>query len=184
MVVSQHPASSGNKPVVYFYDEEMTNYNYGGGNPMRPHRVRLTTNLVEGYNLTSQMRLMRPSTRTREDIMKFHADDYVDFLMSVTPENQEEYMLQMRRFNLGAVGAYRRIVVSNQSWRSSSVVVWLGGLETGWRDRPLALALARSPAHPLTRSFYARQGRPIVPCLTGCSSTFRSIRGDRSGALG
>jgi len=151
---------------------------------MRPHRVRLTTNLVEGYNLTSQMRLMRPSTRTREDIMKFHADDYVDFLMSVTPENQEEYMLQMRRFNLGAVGAYRRIVVSNQSWRSSSVVVWLGGLETGWRDRPLALALARSPAHPLTRSFYARQGRPIVPCLTGCSSTFRSIRGDRSGALG
>ena len=71
---------------------------------MRPHRVRLTTNLVEGYNLTSQMRLMRPTTRTREDIMKFHADDYVDFLMSVTPENQEEYMLQMRRFNLGAVG--------------------------------------------------------------------------------
>jgi histone deacetylase 1/2 len=92
------------KPVVYFYDEEMTNYNYGGGNPMRPHRVRLTTNLVEGYDLTSHMRLMRPSSRSREDIMKFHADDYVDFLMSVTPENQEEYMLQMRRFNLGAVG--------------------------------------------------------------------------------
>ena len=46
------------------------------------------------------MRLMRPETRSREDIMKFHADDYVDFLMSVTPENQEEYMLQMRRFNL------------------------------------------------------------------------------------
>jgi len=147
MVVSQHPASSGNKPVVYFYDEEMTNYNYGGGNPMRPHRVRLTTNLVEGYNLTSQMRLMRPSTRTREDIMKFHADDYVDFLMSVTPENQEEYMLQMRRFNLGAVGAYRRIVVSNQSWRSSS---------SGWEAWRLAGGIARSRsrslAHPLTRS--------------------------------
>eukprot|EP00889_Picochlorum_renovo_P005891 jgi/Picre1/32921/NNA_008250.t1 len=95
---------SKHKPVVYFYDEEMTNYNYGGGNPMRPHRVQLTTNLVDGYGLTSQMRLMRPKTRSREDIMKFHADDYVDFLMSVTPENQEEFMLQMRRFNLGAVG--------------------------------------------------------------------------------
>ncbi len=66
---------------------------------------RTTPSLVnDRYNLTSQMRLMRPETRSREDIMKFHADDYVDFLMSVTPENQEEYMLQMRRFNLGAVG--------------------------------------------------------------------------------
>lgn len=30
--------------------------------------------------------------------------DYVDFLASVTPENQEEFMMQMRRFNLGPVG--------------------------------------------------------------------------------
>ena len=95
---------SSHKPVVYFYDEEMTNYNYGGGNPMRPHRVRLTTNLVDGYGLTQHMRLMRPNPKSREEIMNFHADDYVDFLMSVTPENQEEFMLQMRRFNLGAVG--------------------------------------------------------------------------------
>ncbi|KDD73808.1 histone deacetylase, partial [Helicosporidium sp. ATCC 50920] len=30
--------------------------------------------------------------------------DYVDFLSSVTPENQEDFMMQMRRFNLGPVG--------------------------------------------------------------------------------
>lgn len=30
--------------------------------------------------------------------------DYVDFLMSVTPDNQDEFLMQMRRFNLGAVG--------------------------------------------------------------------------------
>lgn len=30
--------------------------------------------------------------------------DYVDFLNSVTPDNQEEFMMQMRRFNLGPVG--------------------------------------------------------------------------------
>lgn len=83
---------------------QMTNYNYGGGNPMRPHRVRLTTNLVNGYGLTEKMRLMRPKPRSREDIMLFHADDYVDFLMSVNPDNQEEFMMQMRRFNLGTVG--------------------------------------------------------------------------------
>lgn len=30
--------------------------------------------------------------------------DYVGFLASVTPDNQDEYILQMRRFNLGPVG--------------------------------------------------------------------------------
>lgn len=30
--------------------------------------------------------------------------EYVDFLKSVTPDNQDEYLLQMRRFNLGPVG--------------------------------------------------------------------------------
>jgi histone deacetylase 1/2 len=90
--------------VAYFFDEEQCNYNYGGGNPMRPHRHRLTTNLVKGYDLDKKMRVLRPEARTREEIMYFHADDYVDFLTSVTPENQEEFMMQMRRFNLGPVG--------------------------------------------------------------------------------
>ena len=30
--------------------------------------------------------------------------DYVAFLKNVTPDNQDEYMVQMRRFNLGPVG--------------------------------------------------------------------------------
>jgi len=82
----------------------MTNHNYGAANPMRPHRARLTTNLVTGYGLTDKMRIMRPVPRSREETMLFHADDYVDFLMSVTPDNQDEFLMQMRRFNLGAVG--------------------------------------------------------------------------------
>lgn len=52
----------------------MTNYNYGGGNPMRPHRVRLTTGLVDGYGLTDKMQIMRPRSRSKEEIMLFHAD--------------------------------------------------------------------------------------------------------------
>ena len=60
--------------VAYYFDEEMCNYNYGGGNPMRPHRHRLTTNLVTGYGLQEKMQLVRPVARTREQIMEFHAD--------------------------------------------------------------------------------------------------------------
>ncbi|CAL8465253.1 g4788 [Coccomyxa elongata] len=92
------------KTVGYFYDEELTNHNYGGGNPMRPHRVRLTHSLVSNYGLNSKMYVHRPQARSKEQIEEFHCDDYVDFLNSVTPDNQDEYILQMRRFNLGPVG--------------------------------------------------------------------------------
>ncbi|PSC69941.1 histone deacetylase [Micractinium conductrix] len=104
MTDDRPPAAKASKSVAYFFDEELCNYNYGGGNPMRPHRHRLTTNLVRGYGLDDKMKVFRPPPRSREEIMHFHADDYVDFLTSVTPENQEEFMMQMRRFNLGPVG--------------------------------------------------------------------------------
>jgi acetoin utilization deacetylase AcuC-like enzyme len=53
---------------------QFPNYSYGGGNPMRPHRVRLTTKLVEGYGLHDKMRILRPHWESREGIMQFHAD--------------------------------------------------------------------------------------------------------------
>jgi acetoin utilization deacetylase AcuC-like enzyme len=60
--------------VAYFFDEELCNYNYGGGNPMRPHRHRLTSNLVRGYGLEEKLQIIRPRARTRDEIMHFHAD--------------------------------------------------------------------------------------------------------------
>ena len=35
----------------YFYDADIGNYVYGEGHPMRPHRVRLTHELVVNYGL-------------------------------------------------------------------------------------------------------------------------------------
>ncbi|KAK9836982.1 hypothetical protein WJX81_004308 [Elliptochloris bilobata] len=92
------------KTVGYFYDEELTNFNYGGGNPMRPHRVRLTHSLVKNYGLNKRLLVHRPQPHNDEELEMFHADDYVTFLKNVTPDNQDEYMTQMRRFNLGPVG--------------------------------------------------------------------------------
>jgi hypothetical protein len=79
-------------------------FNYGGGNPMRPHRVRLTHSLVSHYDLEKSMVLHRPTPRSETQIEEFHADDYVKFLKAVTPDNQDEFLTQMRRFNMGSVG--------------------------------------------------------------------------------
>lgn len=50
------------------------NHNYGGGNPMRPHRVRLTHSLVSNYGLNSKMYVHRPQARSKEQIEEFHCD--------------------------------------------------------------------------------------------------------------
>ncbi len=62
------------KTVAYLYDEELGNYSYGGGNPMRPHRVRLTHSLVENYGLGSRMLQHRPNWQSQDEISQFHAD--------------------------------------------------------------------------------------------------------------
>ncbi|CAA6665597.1 unnamed protein product [Spirodela intermedia] len=53
---------------------------------MKPHRIRMAHNLVVHYALHRLMEISRPYPASDEDIRRFHSDDYVDFLSSVTPE--------------------------------------------------------------------------------------------------
>ncbi len=91
----------GKKKVCYFYDPEVGNYYYGQGHPMKPHRMRMTHNLLLHYGLHKHMELFRPTLADEEDMTKFHTDDYVEFLQTVTPENQHENARSLKRFNVG-----------------------------------------------------------------------------------
>ena len=62
------------RSVAYYYDEEVGNVNYGGGNPMRPHRVRLTHTLVDTYGLKNNMSVHRPQHASQAELASFHAD--------------------------------------------------------------------------------------------------------------
>lgn len=57
-----------------------------------------------GARATASLETVDPYITNRPIFTLLIITDYVDFLMSVTPDNQEEFMMQMRRFNLGAVG--------------------------------------------------------------------------------
>lgn len=61
-----------NKVVAYYYDEEVGNFN--DVNLMRPHRVRLAHNLIDGYGLQKQMMVHRPTRMKPEEMQEFHAD--------------------------------------------------------------------------------------------------------------
>ncbi|OQR98896.1 histone deacetylase [Achlya hypogyna] len=89
------------KRVSYFYDAEIGNYSYGPGHCMKPHRVRMTHNLVTNYGLTKHMQIYRPQLVGWEDLTRFHSDDYIHFLRTITPDNMHNYLRQLQRFNVG-----------------------------------------------------------------------------------
>ncbi|CEH12470.1 histone deacetylase [Ceraceosorus bombacis] len=87
--------------VTYIHDEDVGNYSYGYGHPMKPHRMRMTHNLVSNYGLHRYMHLVRPRRATREQMTAFHTDEYVDFLQRVTPETVAELTGDGTRFLIG-----------------------------------------------------------------------------------
>jgi histone deacetylase 1/2 len=84
------------RKVSYFYDAEIGNYHYGQGHPMKPHRVRMTHNLVVNYGLYRKMEVYRPRLVSASAMTRFHSDDYVNFLKVITPDNMQDYLRQMQ----------------------------------------------------------------------------------------
>lgn len=106
MLGSNLPASNAlgqttRRKVCYYYDGDIGNYYYGQGHPMKPHRIRMTHNLVLNYGLYRKMEIYRPHKAVQEDMTKFHSDEYIRFLKNIRPDNINEYNKLMSRFNVG-----------------------------------------------------------------------------------
>ncbi|KYR02249.1 hdaB, histone deacetylase family protein [Tieghemostelium lacteum] len=86
--------------VCYFMDNDVGNYYYGPYHPMKPHRLCLTNNLVLNYGLHKKMDLYKARRADSEDLLKFHSDDYVQFLERVTPQNINEWK-DIKKFHIG-----------------------------------------------------------------------------------
>jgi len=91
--------SLSKKKVSYFYDEEIGNFYYGSGHPMKPHRIRMAHDLILNYGLYKKMEIYRPHLISEEEMTMFHADDYIHFLQHVSPDNQTEYTQELQRYN-------------------------------------------------------------------------------------
>lgn len=89
------------RKVCYYYDGDIGNYYYGQGHPMKPHRIRMTHNLVLNYGLYRKMEIYRPYRAAHEDMTKFHSEEYIRFLRNIRPDNINEYNKLMSRFNVG-----------------------------------------------------------------------------------
>ncbi len=91
------------KKVGYFYDKSFGNYNYGPNHLMKPHRVRITDTLIHAYELSDKLSPINPNcfldVVDSIDFTKFHSDEYIDFLKTVTPENSKFMTEQLMYFN-------------------------------------------------------------------------------------
>lgn len=68
---------------------------------MKPHRIRMTHNLVINYGLYRNLEIFRPRLISPVEMTRFHSDDYINFLKVITPDNMQEYNRQLQRFNVG-----------------------------------------------------------------------------------
>ena len=73
------------RKVSYFYDSEIGNFHYGQGHPMKPHRVRMTHNLIVNSGLHRKMDVFRPQLISAASLSRFHSDDYINFLRLISP---------------------------------------------------------------------------------------------------
>eukprot|EP00095_Tigriopus_kingsejongensis_P007050 snap_masked-scaffold146_size311726-processed-gene-1.15 protein:Tk07050 transcript:snap_masked-scaffold146_size311726-processed-gene-1.15-mRNA-1 annotation:"histone deacetylase hdac3 protein" len=94
------PTSDANR-VVYFYDPDVGNFHYGPGHPMKPHRLSVTHSLVLNYGLHKSLRVFRPYIATAHDMARFHAEEYIEFLQRVTPQNIQGFTKSLSHFNVG-----------------------------------------------------------------------------------
>lgn len=94
-------APHSKKKICYYYDGDVGNYYYGQGHPMKPHRIRMTHNLLLNYGLYRKMEIYRPHKANIDEMTKYHSDDYIRFLRSIRPDNMSDYNKQMQRFNVG-----------------------------------------------------------------------------------
>jgi histone deacetylase 1/2 len=129
----------------YYYHKEIGNYHYGNMHPMKPHRVKMADSMIHSYGMYDMMEDMTPPDDFVEelDMTKFHADDYIDFLKEITPENIAKYSDQLLRFNIGEdcpifdglydfCQYYTQGSVIGSTWlnqgKSDIAINWSGGL--------------------------------------------------------
>ncbi|KAG0364601.1 histone deacetylase [Gamsiella multidivaricata] len=119
MQVAGQQSAEPKKRVAYFYDQNIGNYHYGPGHPMKPHRIRMCHSLVMNYGLYNKMEIYRARPGSKKEMTAFHTDEYIDFLSRVSPDNMDAYAKEQMK----SEGAAR---LNNGS--CDIAVNWAGGL--------------------------------------------------------
>ncbi|CAI5758452.1 unnamed protein product [Candida verbasci] len=88
--------------VSYHFNPEVSQYHYGSLHPMKPFRLMLTDHLMISYKLYEKMDCYQPRKATKEELLQFHSEEYINFLQTITPEKVKTLSDQvLGKFNIG-----------------------------------------------------------------------------------
>ncbi|GMS84304.1 hypothetical protein PENTCL1PPCAC_6479, partial [Pristionchus entomophagus] len=82
---SMTQSHSKEKPIVYYYHEDIGNFHYGPKHPMKPQRMAVCQSLVLHYGLHKKLEMRRLPVASSADLRRFHTDEYVSFLEKISP---------------------------------------------------------------------------------------------------
>ncbi|OBA22715.1 hypothetical protein METBIDRAFT_36343 [Metschnikowia bicuspidata var. bicuspidata NRRL YB-4993] len=146
------------KNVLYHYNNQAAHFHYGPHHPMKPFRLMLTDHLVLLYKLHEKMDLYEPRAATKDELMAFHSEDYVEFLQRITPELAAKMDTdKLAQFNIGddcpifdgmyayslvysgaTLDASRKLI----SGMSDIAINWSGGLHHAKKAEPSGFCYA------------------------------------------
>lgn len=138
--------------VSYHFNPKVSNYHYGVRHPMKPFRLMLTDHLVSSYGLHKVMDLYETRNATREEMLEFHSEDYINFLNKVSPDNLSKMPRgTLEKFNIGddcpifqnlykystlyagaSLDASRKLIND----QSDIAINWSGGLHHAKKNNP------------------------------------------------
>jgi histone deacetylase 1/2 len=101
LTVHNKDSNGSKRRVSYFYDGDVGLYYYGPGHPMKPHRLRMTHQLILTYGLYRKMEVYKPKPGSDYQMQRFHSEEYIDFLKRISPETMKQFSHQMQKFNVG-----------------------------------------------------------------------------------
>ena len=61
----------------------------------KPHRIRMTHDLIVNYGLYKKLAVHRPTPATFEQMARFHSEEYLSFLRAISPETIGEHIQKL-----------------------------------------------------------------------------------------
>ncbi|KAJ7857533.1 histone deacetylase RPD3 [Mycena leptocephala] len=124
--------------VAYYYDPDVGAYTFGYNQYLKPHRVKMTHDLISAYEMLTRCTYW-PARTSAETMTSFHTDEYVQFLSRVTPETAAKLSFNGTRFLVGddnppfeGVFEFSSISaggsIANKLRRRDIAINWAGGL--------------------------------------------------------
>ena len=142
--------------IAYYFNEEVGNFYYGPFHPMKPLRMKITHEMLKAYEILPKFNRIIPEDYpefvNKIDFTNFHSDEYISFLMTVTPENMNNMAEQLLYYSIGddcpvfdGLGEFCKISGTgsvlgahfiNEGWADTSIN-WSGGLHHAKRSEAI-----------------------------------------------